>query len=175
MIGVRHLFSIPTELQANWIFQITEQEGRPAWLRAVDRFVLLWSVVLVAAIPLPLEIRLTGWRGIAETALLATLGLLSYQRMFFVWEKLPFTCSRLAGQTPTGVILAFLGLIGAVAILQSILLEVIFHNTALAITLGVLLLACAHTHKRRREGWAELSLKYEDAPEPAVRALNLLR
>jgi hypothetical protein len=40
LIGARHLFSIPTELRANWMFQITEGEGRDEWLDAVDRFVL---------------------------------------------------------------------------------------------------------------------------------------
>ncbi len=41
LMGVRHLFSIPVELKANWAFRITEGEGRREWLRAVDRFVLV--------------------------------------------------------------------------------------------------------------------------------------
>jgi hypothetical protein len=40
-MGARHLFSRPTELKANWIFEITEAEGHVAWLTAIDRFILL--------------------------------------------------------------------------------------------------------------------------------------
>ena len=47
LIGTRHLFSLPTELEANWIFQITEGEGRGQWLRAVDRFVLFWGALML--------------------------------------------------------------------------------------------------------------------------------
>ena len=31
LVGLRHLFSIPIELRANWIFQLTEREGRRQW------------------------------------------------------------------------------------------------------------------------------------------------
>jgi hypothetical protein len=68
LIGARHLFSLPVELKANWLFQLTEGEGRRAWMRAVDRFLLFWGALVMAA-PLPLEIRWLGWRGLGETAL----------------------------------------------------------------------------------------------------------
>ena len=50
LIGVRHLFSIPVELKANWAFQITEGEGRRDWLAAVDRFVTGFLAGGVAAV-----------------------------------------------------------------------------------------------------------------------------
>jgi len=34
LLGLRHLFSLPSELRANWMFQIAEREGRAAWLNA---------------------------------------------------------------------------------------------------------------------------------------------
>ena len=174
-IGIRHLFSIPTELKANWIFQITENEGRGAWLRAVDRFALCWGALLLLIVPFPLKAQLLGWRSIAETTIMGGLGLISYERIFFIWEKLPFTCSRLAGQTPTGIILAFLGLLGAVAVLQSLLIELLFHDAALVIAMAVSFAVCIYLDRRRRADWAELPLKYEELPEPAVHALNLLK
>jgi hypothetical protein len=60
-------------------------------------------------------------------------------------------------------------------VLQSLLLEIVYNNAAMGIVLGILLIACAYTHKRRREDWGTLSLKYEDVPEPAVHGLNLLK
>src|SRR5260370_26490479 len=37
VLGLRYLFSLPVELRANWLFQITEGQDRAAWLSAVKR------------------------------------------------------------------------------------------------------------------------------------------
>ena len=42
--GFRHVLSIPSELRANWIFQITESQGRAEWMSAVERFVMAYAV-----------------------------------------------------------------------------------------------------------------------------------
>ncbi len=78
VIGVRHLFSIPSELKANWAFQVTEAEGRRRWLDAVDRLVLFTGAVLMLVLPLPLEIYLLGWRAAAESILFGAVALLCY-------------------------------------------------------------------------------------------------
>jgi hypothetical protein len=67
------------ELKANWLFQITEGEGRRQWLRAVDRFVLFFGAAAMLVIPFPLEARLLGWRAVSESALFAVFGLLCYE------------------------------------------------------------------------------------------------
>jgi hypothetical protein len=175
LIGARHLFSIPTELKANWIFQITEYEGRAAWLAAVDRLIFLAGAVLMLLLPAPFEIRLLGWRGAAEAALMIALALFIYERILPAWDKLPFTCSRLHGKTPIGLVMAFFGLLGLVALLEGALLEILYNVAIFAFTLVAILLAWFYAHKRRKNGWAELPLKFEDLPEPAVRSLNLLR
>ncbi|HEX4809534.1 MAG TPA: hypothetical protein VH325_11430 [Bryobacteraceae bacterium] len=175
LIGTRHLFSLPTELEANWIFQITEGEGRGMWLRAVDRFVLFWGAALMFVIPLPLEIRFLGWPGIAEAALFLILGLLTYEWVFSSWEKLPFTCSRLPGKTPIWMVLAFFGLIAIVSLLQNLLVVILYNRVAFLAVLAVLFAAWTHIHRMRRQGWAELRLKFDEVPEPAVQGLNLLR
>jgi hypothetical protein len=38
--GFRHVLSIPVELRANWILQITESQGRAESMSAVERFVM---------------------------------------------------------------------------------------------------------------------------------------
>ena len=42
--GFRHVLSIPVELRANWIFQITESQGRAEWMSAVERFVMAYAI-----------------------------------------------------------------------------------------------------------------------------------
>jgi hypothetical protein len=40
ILAFRYLFALPVTLQANWMFQTADQEGRAAWLAAVQRFVI---------------------------------------------------------------------------------------------------------------------------------------
>jgi hypothetical protein len=176
LIGGRHLFSLPTELKANWIFQITEREGRGAWLSAVDRFVLFWGMALMLILPLPLEVRLLGWHGMAEAALFLVLGLTTYEWVFYSWEKLPFTCSHLPGKTPMWiVVMQFFGLITLVPVVHSLLLATLYNGVAFVIVLAVLLAAWEQIHGMRRQGQAELRLKYDEVPDSAIYALNLLK
>jgi hypothetical protein len=100
LLGVRHLFSIPVELKANWAFQITEGEGRREWLHAVDRLVLFAGVTVILILPLPIEVYLLRWRAVAELILFTAFALLCYEWLFSSWEKLPFTCSHLPAKSP---------------------------------------------------------------------------
>jgi hypothetical protein len=175
LIGTRHLFSLPTELKANWMFQITECGADGQWLRAVDRFVFFWSVILWA-MPLPLEIRWLGWRGISEAALSLMMGLPLYDCLFLSWNKLPFTCSYLPGKTP-GWILALQGfaVIALVPVLQTALLATLYSALGSALTLCALSIVWLRVHALRQEGWSGLRLKFDEVPEPVVNGLRLLR
>jgi hypothetical protein len=175
LIGARHVFSLPTELKANWIFQITESEGRLQWLRAVDRFVLLWGGAPMLLLPLPAEVRLLGWRGVAEAGLFLAVGLVAYEWAFHSWDKLPFTCSHLPGKTPVGMILGFFGLLGVLALVHTLLVAALYNDALFVSMLSLLLFAWWRIHLARRQGWMYLRLRYEDVPAPVVHALNLLR
>ena len=175
LIGARHLFSLPTELKANWIFQIMEGEGRIEWLQAVDRFVLVWGVAPLLLVPLPIEVRLLGLRGFAEVGLFLVLGLLAYEWTFSSWNKLPFTCSHLPGKTPVWVVLACFGLLGALGLLHSLLLTALYSGPLFAIVLALMVAVWWRIRRTRRQNWEEVRLKYEEAPELAIHGLNLLR
>lgn len=175
LMGARHVFALPAELKANWLFQITEGEGRAAWLEATDRFVFFWAALLFL-VPLPLEIRWLGWRGIAEPVLLAMTGLLAFNWFFASWNKLPFTCSHLPGKTPGWILaLQFFGVIMLVPVLQAVLLATLYHRIAYPAVLAGLTFAWTRARAARREGRTDLRLKYEELPDPAIHGLNLLR
>jgi hypothetical protein len=176
LIGVRHLFSIPVELKANWAFQITEGEGRREWLRAVDRFVMYPGAGAMLMLPFPLEFYLLGWRAAGESILLAVFGLLCYEWVFSSWEKLPFTCSHLPGKTPAWILsLYLLGLLIALPTVNWLLLECLYHPLLFAATLTVLLAAWMRLHAIRKDGWRDLRLLYEEMPDPEIHSLNLLK
>jgi hypothetical protein len=53
--GFRHVLSIPAELGANWIFQLTESQGRAEWASAVERFVMAYAVAPIYLILFPVQ------------------------------------------------------------------------------------------------------------------------
>jgi hypothetical protein len=152
LIGVRHLFSIPVELKANWAFQITEGEGRGQWLRAVDRFVLYSGAAVMLIIPFPLEVKLLGWGAVSELVLFTAFALLCYEWIFASWEKLPFTCSHLPGKTPSWIMaLQLMGLLVLLPMVNALLLACLYNRIAFAIVLIILVAAWARVSMLRGE------------------------
>jgi hypothetical protein len=104
------------------------------------------------------------------------LGLLAYDWFFAAWNKLPFTCSHLPGKTPGWLLaLQFFALIALLPVLQAFLVATLYKPWASALVLSAVLTAWTRVHSLRRDGWAELRLKFDDTPEPVVHSLNLLR
>jgi len=174
LIGLRHLFGIPAELKANWMFQLTEREGRGDWLRAVDRLVLMNGVTVMLLAPFPLELHLLGWHAVLEVLLFGGFGLLCYEWTFSSWEKLPFTCSQLPGKTPMWIrFLQFLGLLFVIQLVTFILLSGVYYPAVFLVAMTVQLAVWKRIHISREEGWGEQRLKYDETPDEAIHALNL--
>jgi hypothetical protein len=175
LAGLRHVFSIPIELRANWIFRIAEAGSRREWLEAIDRLVLIVAVG-VLLVPLPFEYKIVGPRAIAEIALFGTAAAVSYEVVFRSWEKLPFTCSQLPGKTPMWILVlrvyVFLSLLPLPCF---ILLSCLYSPVGFLIVLGPLIAIGRYLHASRREYRSEARLVYEESPEPAVQELGLLR
>jgi hypothetical protein len=176
VLGCRHLFSIPSELRANWMFQMTEREGRDDWLDAIDGFVFFLGVAAVLGVPFPFEASVLGWRAVGEAILLLTLGLLGYDWLFSDWRKLPFTCSRLPGKTPLWITFLYgLAILTAFPLVNALLVETLFSAAALTAVLILTFMMWRHVHAARRVSWSELRLTYDEVPDPAIHGLNLLR
>jgi hypothetical protein len=175
LLGLRHLFSIPAELRANWTFQMTEAEGRYEWLEAMDRFVLALGATVVLALPFPFEVKLIGWRAVGEAMLFIAVGLLCYEWLFADWAKLPFTCSHLPGKTPLWItFLYLLGLLTALPFVNGVLLMSLFSGAGFTIVLVLSVAAWMRIHAARRVAWGALRLTYDERPDPAIHGLNLL-
>jgi len=59
--GFRHVLSIPAELRANWIFQLTESQGRAEWMSAVERFVMAYAIAPIYLVLFPVAVYVWGF------------------------------------------------------------------------------------------------------------------
>ena len=125
--GFRHVLSIPAEWRANWIFQITESQGRAEWMSALERFVF------------PVAAHVLGW---------------------------PMALRMTVLQRPlAGVVAKYVALLGAVVpILSVVIVAAIQVSFLFPIFLAIFGGLWIFLRIRRREGWGEAKLIYEDLP-----------
>ena len=175
ILALRYLFTLPVTLRANWMFQTADQEGRAAWLTAVQRFVIACGIVPVYLAGLPASVAILGWlRALAVTALGALVALLCFERLFRNWCKLPFTCSYLPGKVMVWMLLfrASVGMVYFAAIPPLLLSASGELASFIALFTGLFLL-WRRWRRIRLAQWAENSLLWEEAPEAEVQALHL--
>ena len=165
--GFRHVLSVPAELRANWIFQITESQGRAEWMSAVERFVIAYAVAPIYLVLFPVAGYVLGWPlAIRMTALQLLVSLSTFEVLFYSWQKLPFTCSYIPGERPlVGIVAKYMAMLCAVVPILSVMIavgsQVLFLFPIYLAMFGGLWI---WLRRRRREGWGEAKLIYEDVP-----------
>ncbi len=168
--GFRHVLSIPSELRANWIFQLTESQGRSVngCPRRGARFVSAYAIAPVYLILIPVAAYAIGWAVATRLAILQVLISLSiFELLFNSWQKLPFTCSYLPGKRPLVVIVA--AYLAVLCALLPILSMMIATSSAFAPLFPIYLANFGAIwiwlRRLRREGWGDAKLIYEDLPD----------
>lgn len=175
--GMRFVFNIPSELAANWIFQITERGERSAYLSGVRK--CMWMVVVapltVAVLPV-YSLLFSVETAIVHAAYCALLSLILIEALLWRLEKVPFACSYAPGKVPVVVLLcgywlAFMSYTNLMVLIESYFLQ---SRMATAICLAVLGGALwGWTIYRRRPPAESTTLVFEEEPEPVVRTLDL--
>lgn len=168
LAGLRHVFSIPAELPANWAFQLTESLGRMQWMAAVERFVLVFAILPLYAVLTPLAVAALGGLvavRMAAVELLATL--VMFELLFWDWQRLPFTCTYVPGKRPlVGIVSAWLILLGFVLpVIARIIVTLSEMWETFLIGLVPFAALWLWARKFRRDGWGEARLLYEDRVE----------
>jgi len=165
--GFRHVLSIPAEWRANWIFQITESQGRAEWMSAVERFTVAYAVAPIYLILFPVAGLVLGWPVAVRMTILQLLVSLSiFEVLFYSWQKLPFTCSYVPGERPlVGIVAKYIGLLGAMVPVLAVMIAVASQVSFLfPVYLAIFGGLWIWLRRRRREGWGEAKLLYEDFP-----------
>ena len=175
--GMRVIFAIPAELKANWVFQLSEADGRKECLSGVRKAMFVFGVLPLFAALAPVYALLWGWPvALFHTFFDIALSLLLIELLLVKFHRIPFTCSYLPGKSNITA-LWFVYWLGFATYAYSMAsLEAWIFERPLRIA-GFYLLGCAlvaATYIYRNQYLAEgFTLVFEDQPEPVVRTLNL--
>lgn len=163
--GFRHVLRIPAELRANWIFQLTESQGRAQWMRAVERFVIVYAIAPVYLLLAPAAIRVVGWPiALRMTVLQVLVTMLAFEILFYSWQQLPFTCSYVPGKRPlAGIVGGYILALGAAVPMLTYFIASGAQFPPLFVIMFLMFGAgWLKARQLRREGWGEAGLLYED-------------
>lgn len=175
--GMRFIFSIPSDLPANWVFQMTENANRKACLAGVRKAMFAMVVAPLFVSLLPFYILL--WdvqRALLQTVFGVTLSAILVEVLLLNFQKIPFTCTFLPGKaniTMFGFLyfLAFTTYAYTMAALESwLLVNPLRMAVFVAVAAPVLWRLIAFRHQLVDEGTGFI---FEDKTEPAVQTLDL--
>jgi len=180
VMGIRVVFSMPTDMRANWIFRIMPLPDGVRCMVARRRAFYALSVVPVCVLCAPLLISLWGWRiAVQHLLLMALLGSALAEVGLHGRQKLPFTCSYLPGKSNFNISFLLCSLLVFTVMIEAVKLERdSFGNMAeYAGAVGVMLVLAmgARWSARRLAASPEGQLQFEEAADPAIFALDLHR
>ncbi len=166
--GMRHTLSLPADLGSNWIFRITESDGRAQWMKAVETFVVVYTIGPIFALLAPAAILALGWgTGLRMMALQALVSLAVFEFLFYSWQQLPFACSYAPGKrTLASIVGRYLAVIFFLAPALSIIVAAVSQLTGLFVPFAAAFAAVwVWARRNRRQGWGEAKLIYNDDPD----------
>ena len=174
-VGLRYLFMLPVMLRANWVFQAVEEEDRPEWNAAIERFVMWLGIAPVFVASLPGTMGVLGpVRGLGASVMGAIASLIFFERYFREWCKLPFTCAYLPGKQPLWLLIVRFSVASAILgpLSQLFLWASADATSFLAVSTSLAALWWRWRTARRRR-WAAAAMLWDEMPEAAVMTLGL--
>ncbi len=176
LLGMRILFTIPIELRANWIFRLTENGRRFAYLSGVRKFMTVVGIAPLALGTFPVYGLLWGWWYAARHLLLVTLILLLVLEFLMrEFPKIPFTCSFLPGKANLKATISVYVILFALFayLVSTIELNLLRSQTGYWKGAGILAAVLIYRMWRRYQWERRLNgFVYEEHPEWVLASLN---
>jgi hypothetical protein len=170
LIGFRHAIRVPTELRANWIFQLAWRNLQHRYLAGVKRAAIVGAVFPGLAIVFPLYAFVLGpWLACAHALLGAAGGVVMVEALLLRYRRVPFVCSympdeKMKALAPLYVLLFVLGM-SAFARTELAALESVAGTVAL---LGALVATCLGLRWAAARG-TSAPIEFNEAPPTALR------
>jgi hypothetical protein len=176
--GLRAAFNFPSELRANWAFQVSETSGLGGYLAAARKWVVVCAILPLFLLLSPIEFACFPWRlALFHVAFGISLSLLLMEILLIGFRKVPFTCAHLPGK----VNLTFLSVIYVFGFTMYSRIMASFEAwLGTAPAAACLFFVCAASavgllaHWRVRMLGDTSTLDYEDPGYPVIMTLDLM-
>jgi len=175
-LGLRAAYTVPSDVDANWVFRLSQPRVMPA-VDAAAVSTLLLSIVPVGALVGPVAL-LLGWNRHDAAAMMAldiAAGAVIVEWTVRDYRSVPFTCarsgdveslkSRWLGHIVPLVLFAFVN--------AAIQRRVLHSNRAVVWYVGIAVAACAIQRLRRRFVTRHATLMFDALPPDSIATLDL--
>jgi hypothetical protein len=173
VLALRASFRLPVDLQANWIFRLTDDPAhRPAQIDAVERGLLLFGLVPSLVLSLPVHYVVLGpARTMMTLSTTGLLGALLIQYVLWDWRRVPFTCTYLPGRRLFAFTVSIFVATFAVFVLAGGGLAAwsTTHPARFLLAVGLLLASFAWSRRRRLRVRGLAPMAFVDEPDDAIR------
>jgi len=175
--GLRAAFNFPSELPANWAFQLSEIRGAAGYLAAARKWIAVCAILPLFLLLAPMEFTRFSWSAaLFHIAYGMTLSVALVEIMFLGFRKVPFTCAHFPGKVNL-VGLSAIYILGFTTYSSTMAgVEAWLEQTpaAAAVFFGGIAAALWWLSRWRGQRLdARAALDYEDAGDPVVRTLGL--
>jgi hypothetical protein len=175
--ALRAAFNFPAEINANWIYQLSETDYLGHYLTATRKWIAVCGIFPLFLVLAPVEFVYFPWRvALFHLVYGITLSLLLTEILFFGFRKVPFTCAHFPGKINlVGLsviyLLGFLAYSSTMASVELLLMS----SPAAAVSFFIFaLLAWRALAWFRERGVRQTAvLDYLDAGDPEVRTLGI--
>jgi len=176
LCGMRHVFTVPAELRANWVFQVSDRGEARRCLAGVKKAMIVLGIVPLFAVLLPLHVLFWGWRTATLHMLFcAVVSWLLVEVLLVNFEKFPFTCSYLPGKANLKVSwpLYLFGFTTYVSVFLTVEYWMMQRPLRFAWLAAMVVIVRAALFIYRWRVGHDVALVFDEQPEPLVRTLNL--
>lgn len=142
-------------------------------MNAVEPFVILRILLPIYLILTPAGFAVMGWQiALRMTILLMLTSLAMFDVIFYSWQQMPFTCAYEPGEKQLVSTLAgWLGVMGVLVPVLAIFVATMSQMTELFLIYAPIVAGTRYwLRKRRREGWGDSRLIYEEPRMSSLRA-----
>jgi hypothetical protein len=176
LLGIRALTNLPSSLEANWVFQMTERGPRRHYFSGFKKRILVSALLPLFVLVFGSSFYLWGWK----IALLHSLfglaaSILLMEFLFFGYPKIPFACTYVPGKAKLHLfwliyVIAFVIYISFLSALETFLFRYprYFINYFIILGLGF---AAVRVYENLLI-YRTQPILYEDRPEPVMISLE---
>ena len=177
LIGIRFIFDIPANLQANWIFRLLLDKNADHSVALSRRLMLSFVMPWLWGMAFPIYVYFWGWTvAVLHTTLVAAWSVLLAEILLVRFRKLPFTCTyppfeHSAVVVVIGYVLGFLAFAGMTAELE---FDALVNPAGSIVLVAIGLSVWALVRRLRREAIElDKQIIFEDIAAPQFEFLHL--